>query len=68
MRAEITREGQRSVAQANERLAATVGYCIDADGNLVDEADAMACIAAGHEWIDGPLVELINEYTATYVN
>tara|TARA_Y100000588_G_scaffold186210_1_gene200108 strand:+ start:40102 stop:47853 length:7752 start_codon:yes stop_codon:yes gene_type:complete len=68
LRAEITREGQRSVAQANERLAATVGYCIDADGNLVDEADAMACIAAGHEWIDGPLVELINEYTATYVN
>ncbi len=67
LRAEITREGERSVAQANERLMATVGYCIDADGNRVDEVDALACIAAGHEWVAGPLVELINNYTAVFV-
>lgn len=67
LRAEITREGERSVAQANERLEATVGYCIDADGNRVDEVDALACIAAGHEWVAGPLVELINNYTAVFV-
>jgi len=67
LRAEIIREGTRSVAQANERLEAVVGYCIDADGNRVDEADALACIAAGHEWIAGPLVELINNYTAVFV-
>ncbi len=67
LRAEITQEGERSVAQANERLEATVGYCIDAEGNRVDEVDALACIAAGHEWIAGPLVELINNYTAVFV-
>ncbi|MBB1419938.1 hypothetical protein H5187_22150, partial [Pseudoalteromonas sp. SG44-1] len=67
LRAEIINEGTRSVAQANERLEAVVGYCIDADGNKVDEVDALACIAAGHEWIAGPLVELINNYTAVFV-
>ena len=67
LRAEITREGERSVAQANERLAAIVGYCVDAQGNRVDEIDAIACINAGHQWVDGPLIELINEYTAVFV-
>lgn len=67
LRAEITNEGTRAVAQANERLEAVVGYCVDAEGNKVDEVDAIACIAAGHEWIAGPLVELINNYTAVFV-
>ncbi|GGF00874.1 hypothetical protein [Pseudoalteromonas gelatinilytica] len=67
LRAEITREGERSVAQANEKLTAMVGYCVDAQGNRVDEIDAMACIAEGHQWVDGPLIELINEYTAVFV-
>ena len=68
LRAEITREGTRAVAQANERLEAVVGYCVDAEGNKVDEPDAMACIAAGHEWVDGPLVQLINDYTSVFVD
>ncbi|WP_064435407.1 hypothetical protein [Pseudoalteromonas neustonica] len=68
LRAEITREGTRSVAQANERVDAIVGYCVDAGGNKVGEPDAMACIALGHEWIDGPLVQLINDYTTVFVN
>ena len=68
LRAEITREGTRAVAQANERVDAIVGYCVDAEGNRVDEPDAMACIALGHEWVDGPLVQLINDYTTVFVN
>ncbi|MBB1434539.1 hypothetical protein H5201_09485 [Pseudoalteromonas sp. SG43-6] len=68
LRAEIINEGTRSVAQANERVDAIVGYCVDAEGNKVDEVNAMACIAAGHEWVDGPLVQLINDYTSVFVN
>ncbi|CAI86629.1 phage tail protein [Pseudoalteromonas translucida] len=68
LRAEITSEGTRTIAQANERLEAVVGYCVDAQGNRVDEPDAMACIALGHDWVDGPLVQLINDYTSVFVN
>lgn len=68
LRAEIIREGTRSVAQANERVDAIVGYCVDGNGNRVDEPDAMACIALGHDWVDGPLVQLINDYTSVFVN
>lgn len=68
LKAEITTQSTQAVAQANERLKAVVGYCIDENGNTVDEPDAIACIAAGHEWVDGPLVQLINDYTTVFVN
>ena len=66
--ASIETQSTQAVAQANERLAAVVGYCVDENGERVDEPDAMACLAAGHDWVDGPLVQLINDYTAVFVN
>ncbi|KID56842.1 hypothetical protein JF50_13160 [Pseudoalteromonas luteoviolacea] len=57
LRAEITKEGQRSIAEAKDFSRAITGYCIDGDGNRVDIEDATACELAGHTWVDGPVVE-----------
>ncbi|MEC4091849.1 hypothetical protein [Pseudoalteromonas rubra] len=57
LRAEITTESGKAVAQAIDFTRAVTGYCVDADGNQVDEQDAVACEVAGHTWINGPVVE-----------
>ncbi|ALU41949.1 hypothetical protein [Pseudoalteromonas rubra] len=57
LRAEITTESGKAVAQAIDFTRAVTGYCVDANGNQVDEQDAVSCEAAGHTWIDGPVVE-----------
>ncbi|AZZ98245.1 collagen-like protein [Pseudoalteromonas sp. R3] len=57
LRAEITTESGKAVAQAIDFTRAVTGYCVDADGNPVDEQVAVACEAAGHTWINGPVVE-----------
>ncbi|PCK30464.1 hypothetical protein [Pseudoalteromonas piscicida] len=57
LRAEITTESGKAVAKAIDFTRAATGYCVDADGNHVDEQNAVACEAAGHNWIDGPVVE-----------
>ena len=68
LRAEIKREGTQSVAAANERLEAVVGYCVNASGERVDQVDATQCELDGNTWIDGPLVERVNNYTAVFVD
>jgi predicted phage tail protein len=53
-------EGDKTVlAQSTEYTRTAVGYCVDKNGNLTTEADAVACVAAGNSWIDGPLAEFI---------
>lgn len=68
LRAEIDKGTSKAVADAKQTLQAVVGYCVDADGNVTDELDAVACVAAGHTWQDGSLVQHINQYTAGYVS
>ncbi|SHO58805.1 phage tail tip protein [Vibrio quintilis] len=46
-------------AEAMAYTRAAVGYCVDADGHITDETDAVLCVQAGNEWIDGPLAEYI---------
>ncbi|AOT08264.1 phage tail protein [Pseudoalteromonas luteoviolacea] len=57
LRAEISDESQRSIAEAKEFTRAITGYCVDSDGNRVDIEDASDCELAGHTWVDGPVVE-----------
>ncbi|KZN30052.1 hypothetical protein N480_03660 [Pseudoalteromonas luteoviolacea S2607] len=57
LRAEITHESQKAIAEAKGFTRALVGYCIDSEGNRTIEQDAVACELAGHSWVDGPVVE-----------
>ncbi|RZR41621.1 phage tail tip protein J-related protein [Vibrio vulnificus] len=50
---------EQSEARANEYTRAAVGYCVDAQGNITSETDAVLCVQAGHNWIQGPLAEYI---------
>ncbi|KZN69462.1 phage tail protein [Pseudoalteromonas luteoviolacea] len=57
LRAEITYESQKAIAEAKGFTRALVGYCVDSEGNRTIEQDAVACELAGHTWVDGPVVE-----------
>ncbi|KZN39852.1 phage tail protein [Pseudoalteromonas luteoviolacea] len=57
LRAEITHESQKAIAEAKGFTRALVGYCVDSEGNRTIEQDAVACELAGHTWVDGPVVE-----------
>ncbi|MCG6233117.1 phage tail tip protein J-related protein [Vibrio furnissii] len=58
--AKIVEGDQETLARSNEYTRAAVGYCIDADGNITSETNAVACVAVeGNSWIEGPLSEFI---------
>ena len=49
-----------TLSSANEYTRASVGYCVDADGNITGESDAVVCAAVtGNSWIEGALAEFI---------
>jgi hypothetical protein len=58
------------IAAVFEYTRATVGYCIDADGNITDETDAVACVAANstNQWVTLPLSEAIKKTSITVTN
>ncbi|MGR2836371.1 hypothetical protein ABMX52_22500, partial [Vibrio vulnificus] len=57
--AKIETDDAEVLASANEYTRAAVGYCVDAQGNITSETDAVLCVQAGHNWIQGPLAEYI---------
>ncbi|HGS4460719.1 TPA: hypothetical protein ACMDOB_000560 [Vibrio metschnikovii] len=57
--AKIEDGDDETLARANTYTRAAVGYCVDAQGNVTSHTDAVACVAAGHSWLDGPLAEFI---------
>lgn len=57
--AQIDSGDEDTLARANTYTRAAVGYCVDAEGNITSHTDAVACVAAGHSWLDGPLAEFI---------
>lgn len=57
--AKIEDGDEDTLARANTYTRAAVGYCVDAEGNVTSHTDAVACVAAGHSWLDGPLAEFI---------
>ncbi|MBQ4840046.1 phage tail protein, partial [Pseudoalteromonas luteoviolacea] len=68
LRAEILKEGEKSIAEAKDFTRAITGYCVDSDGNRVDTEDATACELAGHTWVDGPVVERSMSLTSLLVD
>lgn len=60
LRTEIGAGDSKAIATANEYTRASIGYCVDSEGNITDEVDAVACVSLpGHSWTDGPLSEFI---------
>ncbi|MCU8443375.1 hypothetical protein OC516_19405 [Vibrio vulnificus] len=57
--AKIETDDAEVLASANEYTRAAVGYCVDAQGNITSETDAVLCVQAGNNWIQGPLAEYI---------
>ncbi|EGI72916.1 hypothetical protein PH505_bb00640 [Pseudoalteromonas distincta] len=48
-----------AIATAQQYTRTAVGYCVNAQGQISSESDAVACVAAGGSWVAGPLAEFI---------
>lgn len=48
-----------SLASAQQYTRTAVGYCVDVNGNISSENDAVKCVAASGSWVAGPLAEFI---------
>lgn len=57
--AKIETDDAEVLASAKEYTRAAVGYCVDAEGNITSETDAVLCVQSGNTWIQGPLAEHI---------
>ncbi|KYN90557.1 hypothetical protein ATY35_09710 [Vibrio cidicii] len=59
LEAKINDGDSETLAKATTYTKTAVGYCLDKDGNITSHEDAVLCVQAGHEWIDGPLAAFI---------
>ncbi|EPP4068004.1 phage tail tip protein J-related protein [Vibrio vulnificus] len=59
LEAKISDGDSETLAKATTYTKTAVGYCLDKDGNITSHEDAVLCVQAGHEWIDGPLAAFI---------
>ncbi|EPR4994872.1 phage tail tip protein J-related protein [Vibrio navarrensis] len=57
--AKIETDDAEVLASAKEYTRAAVGYCMDAQGKITSETDAVLCVQNGNTWIQGPLAEYI---------
>lgn len=48
-----------AIATAQQYTRTAVGYCVNAQGQISSQSDAVACVAAGGSWVAGPLAEFI---------
>lgn len=62
----INKGDEQTLSEAKAYTRAAVGYCVDRDGNITDETNAVACVAVnGNSWVEGPLAEYIRAMTLT---
>ena len=59
LKAKIEDDTNKALATAQEYTRTAIGYCVDAEGNITSENDAVKCVSNGGSWIDGPLAEYI---------
>ncbi|MDO6718808.1 phage tail protein [Psychrosphaera sp. 1_MG-2023] len=65
MLTQLTARDDEVLAEAISLVNTSVGYCVDEDGNITDHIDAVACVAAGHEWLKLPLSEAMDFVSVT---
>lgn len=65
LRAEMDTADGEVIAEANEYTRASIGYCVDGQGNVTSEENAVACVAAGNSWIQAPLAEAVRQVQIT---
>ncbi|MBB1291023.1 MULTISPECIES: hypothetical protein [unclassified Pseudoalteromonas] len=58
--AKINNDTSAAVATAKEYTRTAVGYCVDENGEVTSENDAVQCVADGGSWVQGPLAEYIS--------
>lgn len=58
--AKIEDDTSEALASAQEYTRTAVGYCVDENGDITSESDAVACVADGGSWVAGPLAEYIS--------
>lgn len=56
----IEDESSLTLAEAKKYTRTAVGYCLDAEGNITSQSDAVQCVTDGGSWVDGPLAEYIS--------
>lgn len=59
LKAKIEDDTNKALATAQEYTRTAIGYCVDAEGNITSENDAVKCVTDGGLWVDGPLAEYI---------
>ena len=60
LRAKITNDTNSAIATAKEYTRTAVGYCVDENGEITSQNDAVQCVADGGSWVQGPLAEFIS--------
>ena len=58
--AKINDDTSEALASAQEYTRTAVGYCVDENGQITSENDAVKCVAANGSWVNGPLAEFIS--------
>lgn len=61
LKAEIAEGDATSLAKSTAYTRSAVGYCLDKDGNITDETDAVVCVSNGGSWFQGVLAEHIRD-------
>ncbi|WP_076921242.1 phage tail protein [Pseudoalteromonas sp. SK20] len=56
---ELTARVNENKALAQEYTRTAVGYCLNSQGNITSENDAVLCVRGGGTWVAGPLAEYI---------
>ncbi len=62
LQTDISTGDANTLASAKEYTDTSVGYCLDDQGNITNEKDAVVCVAtAGYSWVEGPISEYIRK-------
>lgn len=59
LKAKVDTDVNKALSTAKEYTRTAVGYCVDEKGDITDQSDAIACVADGGSWVNGPLAEYI---------
>lgn len=66
---ELSAADETNLAEAKEFTRATVGYCVDENGNVTNDIDKATCLlTAGNQWLNLPLSEAIEQTSITVTN
>jgi hypothetical protein len=57
----ITDGDSETLASSTEYTRTAVGYCMDSNGVITVESDAVVCVTEGGSWVEGPLADFVRK-------